>query len=543
MKNYSIITLILILTIASNTLFAASVDEYIKMANDYQISGELDKALGVIEKGLVEFPNNSTLHAYTGLYAGMKAGQTNNIMEAGQLSSKSFNILDKAVSLDPANPIPLLFRGLMSVKVPEFLGKLDGGIKDLQNTCDIISRDPDKLSVENTILAWDLLGTAYKKTGDLDQAAAAWGEIVKIAPGSDEAKSAESKIKKLKTAVKNENKSEMEKSETVSDKTGSDSGKLTTAGREAFQSGDYQKAREIFEKAVQENPKNAIAYKWLGTTIAKLGESGYDDRIAENTDLRTSLVFESMNNFDKAVELAPDDMELRFIRGSMGVYFPFFAQKLEQSIKDLNLVLKSGVSDSLKAESLYMLGVAYQKKGMSYWIDVAVRHSESAAAQMVYNSVRPEIKKIDPLKQEKPCIIIDFVLGFQDELPPQTAIWIEDEKNNYVNTIYVSGFSGHVKDSQIVLPLWAESSGFANIDAVTSASINIGHHIYTWDLKNFKGKTVKRGNYTVNVEVSYWPSMKYQLAKTTINIGKKSKKKLVEEGNFIPYLEVQYLKE
>ena len=542
MKKIYITTLILFFTLALNTLFAASIDEYIKKAIDYQRSSKLDEALGVLEDALGDYPDNSTLYAYTGLYTGMKAGQTNNFLKAGQLSSESFKLLDKAVSLSSDNPIALLFRGLMSVKVPAFLGKLDGGIEDLQRTCDIISRSPDKLSFENTILTWDLLGEAYKKKGAIDQAIAAWEKIVKIAPESDEAEAADTKIRKLKLKDKNEPEPKKAKPETDSIETGSDSGKLVTAGREAFRLGDYQQARKIFEKAVEENPQSAIAYKWLGLTIAKLGEKGYDDRIAEDTDLRSTLVFESMENFDKAVELAPDDPELRFIRGSMGVYFPFFTQKLEQAIKDLNMVLDSEVSDSLKSETLYMLGVAYQKKGMSYWIDVAVRHSESAAAQTIYNSVRPDIKRIDPSKQEKPCLIIDFVLGFQDELAPQTAIWIEDKKGNYVNTIYVSGFSGHAKDTQVVLPLWAESSTFTNIDAVTSASIDIGHHIYTWNLNNFEGNTIKKGYYIVNVEVSYWPSMKHQLAKTIINIGDNSKKELIEEGNFIPYLEVQYLK-
>jgi tetratricopeptide (TPR) repeat protein len=542
MKKFYIATLILFFILASNTLFAESIDEYIKMAQDYQRSSKPDEALEVLKDALSEYPDNSTLYAYTGLYTGMKAGQTNNFLKAGQLSSKSFKLLDKAVSLSPDNPIALLFRGLMSVKVPGFLGKLDGGIKDLQRTCDIISSSPDKLSIENTILAWDLLGTAYKQKGALDQAAAAWGKIVKLAPGSDAAESADAKIRKLNITDKNEPKSEKANPETGSIERDFDSDILVRAGGEAFRRGDYQQAREKFEKAVEEDPQSAIAYKWLGMTIAKLGEKGYDDRIAGDTDLRIALVFESMENFDKAVDLAPDDPELRFIRGSMGVYFPFFTQKLEQAIKDLNMVLDSEVSDSLKSETLYMLGVAYQRKGMSYWIDVAVRHSESVAAQTVYNSVCPDIKRIDLSKQEKPCLIIDFVLGFQDELAPQTAVWIEDKKGNYVNTIYVSGFSGHVKDTQIVLPLWAESSTFTNIDAVTSASIDIGHHIYTWDLNNFKGNTVNKGDYIVNVEVSHWPSMKYQLAKTIINIGDKNRKELIEEGNFIPYFEVQYLK-
>ena len=56
-------------------------------------------------------------------------------------------------------------------------------------------------------------------------------------------------------------------------------------------------------------------------------------------------------------------VRLRFLRGIAGVEVPFFVHKLEQGIDDLNRVLKSDVPDATKAEALYWLGEAYQKKG------------------------------------------------------------------------------------------------------------------------------------------------------------------------------------
>jgi len=43
------------------------------------------------------------------------------------------------------------------------------------------------------------------------------------------------------------------------------------------------------------------------------------------------------------------------------------------------------------------------------------------------------------------------------------------------------------------------------------------------------------------VEVSHWPSMKYQLAEAMIDVGRKAAEVRVEEGDFIPLLEVEYL--
>jgi hypothetical protein len=160
---------------------------------------------------------------------------------------------------------------------------------------------------------------------------------------------------------------------------------------------------------------------------------------------------------------------------------------------------------------------------------------------MVYRDTRPKINTFDPSEHEKPVVAIDFLLGFRDELPPQTAVWIEDGDGTCIKTIYVSGFSGFAKDKQINLPVWSAVSMFKDIDAVTSASIDVGRHIYTWDLKDSRGRDVKEGAYTVKVEVSHWPSMKYQLAETVIEVGKKKSHAAIEEGDFIPRLEVTYL--
>jgi len=55
------------------------------------------------------------------------------------------------------------------------------------------------------------------------------------------------------------------------------------------------------------------------------------------------------------------------------------------------------------------------------------------------------------------------------------------------------------------------------------------------------GKKVAPGDYVVKVEVSYWPSMKYQMVEAPIKIGGERTRSVVEEGHFIPYLEVRYL--
>jgi hypothetical protein len=55
------------------------------------------------------------------------------------------------------------------------------------------------------------------------------------------------------------------------------------------------------------------------------------------------------------------------------------------------------------------------------------------------------------------------------------------------------------------------------------------------------GNKVAAGDYIVKVETSYWPSMLYQMVEAPITIGDKETSITVEEGDFIPYLQVKYL--
>jgi hypothetical protein len=271
-----------------------------------------------------------------------------------------------------------------------------------------------------------------------------------------------------------------------------------------------------------------------------MADKGYDERIYEDTDLRSKLAFDIVEIVDKALEIAPDDLELRLARGSIGVAMPFFVGKLDQAVKDLELIQSSDAPDDIKAEAIFWLGYAYQKKATTKWIEVITEYSESYASQMAFESMRPNINRVDFTKQRKPFLMVNFVLGFRDELPPQSAVWIEDVNGKYIKTLYVSGFSGFVKDRQAHLSEWAESSQFKNVDAVTAASINVGEHNYVWDLKDSEGKKIMGGEYVIKIEAAYWPSMEYQFSSAKIKIGKEDSQIIVKEGNIIPYIEVKY---
>jgi tetratricopeptide (TPR) repeat protein len=524
-----------------------TLDEYVKKTEDYRKSDRLEQAARTMEEAIKEYPDDSTAYSYLGLYLGMQAGRTSDFMEAGRLIGKSFEMLDKAVSLDPHDPLARYHRGLMGVNVPEFLGKLEIGIKDLESLVEISEQSPDEVARDILVSAYDLLGQGYQKKKEKQKARLAWEKVIELAPRTNLAKKAEGNIKKISEAKQPQPEKEKQPdSATIANlkqKVEKEPGNphlLLELGKAYADARDFEEAEKVLKKVIDIDPTNLEAYKRLVSVLGELAAKGYDERIHEDTELRTNLAFEVVRVLDKAVELAPEDTEIRLLRGIIGVEMPFFVGKLDQAMDDLNRVIKSDAPDSTKADALYWLGAAYQKKAMTHWIKVISHYPDSEASMNAFEQMRPAVKRLDISKYQTPILTIDFVLGFRDELPPQTAIWVEGKDGQFVKTIYVSGFSGYAKEQQVNLPEWAESSEFADVDGVTGASIDVGHHIYVWDLKNNSGEKVGTGEYVIKVEVHYWPSTQYQLASATLKIGEKEEQEVIEEGNLIPYLEIRY---
>jgi tetratricopeptide (TPR) repeat protein len=534
----------------TQTAYAETAEEYLESAQQLAEAQNYPEALALLNKAVAEHPDNSDLHALLGLYTGMSAGQAGDYMEAGRLAMLSFEYLDKAVTLGPENPRAYLYRGIMGVNVPTFLGKLDPGINDLKRVIDMHGKDPDKISGEMLITAYSNLATGYLKAEDFDNARSALTTIVESAPGTDAAKQAEEQLAKLegKKTVKLDvlavKEGDTEEIIALKEKIKADPGNtemILQLGTIYYDAEKWDDAVVILKEYVAIDQQSADAYKMLGISIAQQAETGYDERIASDTDLRSGMAFEAISYLDQAVQLNAKDIELRLTRGIFGIMFPFFIGKHDQGVLDLEYVAENATTEEEKAQALYFLGLARQREALRYWIEVASKYPKSEAAKMVYQSSVPRVTHFDPSKVDKPVVVIDFVFGFQDELPPQTAIWIEDMNENHIRTLYVSGFSGYAKEVQINLPVWSAISNFEGCEAVTGASIDIGHHIYTWDLNGLDGKKVKKGTYKVRVEVMHWPSGKYQLVETEIELGKKGMKKIVEEGVYIPRLEVSYI--
>jgi tetratricopeptide (TPR) repeat protein len=550
MKIFEKVMIPLLIVFIYQISLGQTIESYIQKAESFNQAGNLEQAAKIMEEAIQKFPNNSTAHSYLGLYRGSQAGRTQNYMQAGQLIQISYQMLDKAVALDPNNPIARFHRGLMGVEVPPFINRLDQGLEDLELLRKMYQKSPDKISAELMANAYNFLGLGYQKKQDNQKAIAAWEKVIEFAPETTLAQNAQKNITKLTQpkvqAVVEQKKytsQDVDKIKQQLQKEPQNPILLTQLGQAFIDIEQFEEAEKVLEKAIQIDSTNVAAYNLLIEVIGERAAKGYDERIYDDTDLRTKLAFRVAELADKVTEIAPDDLEARLVRGSIGVMMPFFVERLEQAIEDLNLVINGDVPAEMKAEAIYWLGFAHQKKATTHWIDVITHYPETNASKLAFASMRPAMQHFDATQYQKPFLAIDFVLGFRDELSPQTAVWIEDTNGKFIKTVYVSGFSGFAKEMQANLSEWAESSDFKDVDGVTGASIDVGHHIYVWDLLDHQGKTYKSGEFVIKIETAYWPSMEYQFTSAKIKIGENNRRVVVEEGNIIPYLEVKYFSE
>lgn len=297
-----------------------TLDEFIKQATIQNQAGKPDQAATLMEQALQQFPDNATAYAYLGLYRGIQSGTTKNYAEAGELIQVAFEKLNKAVELDPNNPVARLNRGILSVSVPTFFGKLDQGIHDLETLLHFEQLSPGKIKQEMLVTTFQFLAQGYEKKGNSPQAISAWQNVIKLAPQSELAKTAEKQIATLSAAPspatsKTQSASATESLQSPSNPSPGDSLLLVESGKAQFEAGNLEQAQRLLREAIRLDSTNVEAYKYLIRTTERIADQGYDDRIYHDTDFRTRLAFEISHLADKAVAIAPNDPELRLMRG------------------------------------------------------------------------------------------------------------------------------------------------------------------------------------------------------------------------------------
>jgi tetratricopeptide (TPR) repeat protein len=536
LKGFVILVCILVGSVQAQDASTPSLDQ----AKALRDAGKLQESADMLRQLVKQNPQNPEILAWTGFVVGMLAGQSQqDYMAAGRLAMESFGYLDKAVGIDPNQVQARLYRGVMGVNVPPFLNRLDQAIGDLLAVIRIQKAESNKVRPQDHILAWQSLLTGYEKKGEKGKVLAVAEKILTLKPEDEKVKSKVESLRSENPDLKPADLSaEMEIKSLTDAEVTANIGKAKTL----IAAKKVDEALSLLKDTAERNSKSTPeTYALILKILNALVNKGYDDRIHQDTDFRSKQAFDIMHWSEQSVLAFPEYFHFRLYRDVVSIVMPFFIGKLDQGIEDLKTLTESSASDSIKSQAFYWLGLGYTRKAMEYWNTVVTKYPDALANRQVLDAMRPPIDKVNPEQLPKPAVTIDFISAYQDQIAPQTAVWIEDGKGNYVRTVYVSGFSGYVKEKQVVLPAWANATAFKGVDGVTGASIDLGEHVLIWDLTNLEGKRVPKGAYTIKVEVSHWPSMKYQVAAAEILVGGKSQKATNKEGDFIPYLEVTYL--
>ncbi len=118
------------------------------------------------------------------------------------------------------------------------------------------------------------------------------------------------------------------------------------------------------------------------------------------------------------------------------------------------------------------------------------------------------------------------------------AVWVEDSKGNYVETLAV-----YAKDQIRHLSEWNEAAGENKPDAMTGATQKkYGRYETQWDMTNYAGQTVPDGEYTIRFELTNHNKPKNQYHRTTVPFTKdgESSEKTVAMQDGYKDIEITY---
>ena len=116
--------------------------------------GKIEALLALSEKNDVdkERAHEAALMSTLGtLYARKAGNNSTNPRTAGALIAKSYRYLDKAISLHPQDLMAKIDRGLISARVPDFLGKAEVAHEDLRAVEEHADFDKLTPALQNTI--------------------------------------------------------------------------------------------------------------------------------------------------------------------------------------------------------------------------------------------------------------------------------------------------------------------------------------------------------------------------------------------------------
>lgn len=127
-----------------------------------KIDGASEKAVQFLKRASDMKPTDSITLAYLGSATTMTARDSWNVFTKMEEANRGFNLLDKAVVLDPNNAVLRVLRINNSLQVPDFLGRKRIVKPDFAKIEQLLAENPNQLDPET-------VADVRKKVGKLDK--------------------------------------------------------------------------------------------------------------------------------------------------------------------------------------------------------------------------------------------------------------------------------------------------------------------------------------------------------------------------------------
>lgn len=145
----------------------------------------VDDAIAAFERAVAANPQDAAALAWLGS-AQVRKARTASIFAAAGWVKRGFNTLDEAVERFPDAFVVYLVRGTTATRVPDMFRKAPAAVKDLSAVVAMKEKNPASVYLH--------LGLAYKKTGQPNDARAAWETGKKLYPSAPEAQAIEKEL-------------------------------------------------------------------------------------------------------------------------------------------------------------------------------------------------------------------------------------------------------------------------------------------------------------------------------------------------------------
>ena len=150
--------------------------EYINTAFKYE-NEDVNKAIEIMKTAKKEFPANPDILSVYGYMAGKGAGET-YMLRAALLASRAESAFDSALKLEYNHKNARMWRGILKINMPSFLGKVPDGVADLE-----IIRQRDDLTDEESMMTDFFLGMGFGKLKQYDVAIVSFNKVEALKRG------------------------------------------------------------------------------------------------------------------------------------------------------------------------------------------------------------------------------------------------------------------------------------------------------------------------------------------------------------------------